>query len=464
MITLKAGTQYIVKGEKDLETSFVLSGKGMANSKANNASGLILKDGEPTEQAIAVRSFESVSEELAARFIREAALCFDSVYGWSNPYECIAEPLFSGQCLIGPQTKAPVFIRRYIPGVSLAEYVEENGSLEEGEALSIISQIARGLVVAHGNNVIHKCLKPSNIILGNGNAKVFVTDFGSGCFLSRETLMRLTLEDELVYYLAPEQIKGAVGIDCTCDIFALGSILYWMITGKNLFTGSSLSRLFAAISKRPSQTEHSGISSYTRGLIGKMTALNRNDRYQSAGEFLSDLPLDVMPSNIHRLIDRQSFKCFQCGEVNGRGSRFCASCGRDFSARCSSCKNKIYVSGNFCRSCGEIITRPSSIPYIIGIRGGYSGHKIELSDQPVSFGRHKDNDISFAGIDKYVSRFQAKVMRLRNHYWIESGQTGQGVTTNGTFVNGRNIDGSGPLMLKQGDKIRMGDSFFRFVE
>ena len=161
--------------------------------------------------------------------------------------------------------------------------------------------------------------------------------------------------------------------------------------------------------------------------------------------------------------DGGGIRCFQCGEYNGQNAHFCSACGRDFSSRCSGCKSLIYISENFCRACGEPITRASSKAYLIGLRGGYSGTRIELGADDLRFGRHQDNDVSFAGLDKYVSRFQSRMKFIRHQYWIESGYAAGGNTTNGTFVNGCNIDGKGLVLLKGGDKVRMGDSFFRFV-
>jgi len=460
---LKPGTHYIAKSDNDIEVSFVLSGRENPVDGDQIASGLFVQDGEPTEQPIAVRTLNHIPKDIRFRYIREAAMSFEGINGFLNPYDNISEPLFIGQCLVGPNQMTPVFIRKYIPGIPLNRYIEENGPLSEEMALSFISQIGQALIVAHSNNVIHKCLRPSNIIVANNGERLVVTDFGTGCFLTRDVLMKLTVHDEQVHYLSPEQIRGVIGIDSTTDIFSLGVILYKMLTGSELYLKGSVSRIFAAISKRKAVIEHKCISAYTRSLISKLICIDRKERFQTVADFLCELPPQIRPLRLTRFLGERSFRCYQCKEPNSADARYCNSCGRDFSFQCSACRESIYVNRNFCHHCGEPVTRSSSKAYLIGIRGGYSGTKIDIDERPLRFGRHKDNDVSFAGFDKYVSRFQSRIKYLRNQYWLESGYAAGGKTTNGTFINGTNIDGRGFVLLKNQDKIRMGDSFFRFV-
>lgn len=100
----------------------------------------------------------------------------------------------------------------------------------------------------------------------------------------------------------------------------------------------------------------------------------------------------------------------------------------------------------------------------MGLKGGYVGEKLQVDRDFITFGRHAANDVSFGdGKDEYVSRFQARLYRDKGMVWLEGWDwVKNGITTNGTFVNGRNIDGKGRVALRNGDKIRLGDSFFRF--
>lgn len=98
------------------------------------------------------------------------------------------------------------------------------------------------------------------------------------------------------------------------------------------------------------------------------------------------------------------------------------------------------------------------------MRGAYEGKRILLDKEIVTLGRHGSNDLSFGeGLDVYVSRFQARIHRDQGLFWIEGWDwVRNGETTNGTFVNGINVDGRGRVLLGQGDRLRFGDSFFRF--
>jgi len=131
--------------------------------------------------------------------------------------------------------------------------------------------------------------------------------------------------------------------------------------------------------------------------------------------------------------------------------------------RCAECGAGLRAVDRFCRGCGTRVTLVSRPAVLVGLKGAFAGKRIALTSDAIRLWRHKDNDLSFAGYDKYVSRFQARIFDHRDQHWIEGWNwVNDCVTTNGTFLNGTNVDGRGRVLLRNGDKLRFGDSFFRY--
>jgi hypothetical protein len=135
----------------------------------------------------------------------------------------------------------PVYylIMEYVAGPNLKEVIRDRGALPEGEALRIAADIAAALDVAHRHGIIHRDIKPQNVLLGPGG-EVKVADFG----IARATgLTQLTTTQSAVYgsahYLSPEQVQRGAA-DGRSDIYSLGAVLYEMLTGREPFAGESL--------------------------------------------------------------------------------------------------------------------------------------------------------------------------------------------------------------------------------
>ncbi|MEM6574446.1 MAG: serine/threonine-protein kinase, partial [Pseudomonadota bacterium] len=139
---------------------------------------------------------------------------------------------------IGEDEGQPYFVMEYVEGESLSERLKRDGRLPIAEALEILRQAAEGLAVAHDRGVVHRDIKPGNLMLGsNGNVKL--ADFGIA--MVQDLSKRLTNTGEFVGtpgYLSPEVCVGQP-VDQRSDIFALGIVLYEMLTGDIPFTEAS---------------------------------------------------------------------------------------------------------------------------------------------------------------------------------------------------------------------------------
>ncbi|MBN1306324.1 MAG: serine/threonine protein kinase [Chitinispirillaceae bacterium] len=191
------------------------------------------------------------------------------------------------------------FAMELVEGQSLAQLVAEKKHLEEREALSITEKIARALAFSHANNVIHRDIKPENILLDERHSPK-VTDFGV-VMHQDDDHMTLTQEGFMVgsvHFSSPEQVEGARDIDGRSDIYSLGATLYYMLTGRTVYTGKSAEEILTKhlvgtwISPR---RYNPAVSRRTVRLIRKMMARSRERRYQSMEEVVAVIRKNIMP-------------------------------------------------------------------------------------------------------------------------------------------------------------------------
>ncbi|HSQ79362.1 MAG TPA: serine/threonine-protein kinase [Candidatus Bathyarchaeia archaeon] len=178
----------------------------------------------------------------------------------------------------------------YVPGEDLKSFIRRSGHLNEAKAVGLAKQIAEGLAEAHRLGVVHRDLKPQNIMIDrDGNAKIM--DFGIARSLHTRGVTGTGVIIGTPEYMAPEQAEGK-DIDRRVDIYALGAILFEMVTGRVPFEGTTpLSIVLKHRSEPPAdpRTLNTQISEGLSGIILKCLAKSRDDRYPSAAEVLEDL-------------------------------------------------------------------------------------------------------------------------------------------------------------------------------
>jgi serine/threonine protein kinase len=173
-----------------------------------------------------------------------------------------------------------------LPGPSLKDYVDSRKMLPEREALSIIRSIAKALGNAHANNLVHRDVKPENIIFDR-NRVPKLTDFGIAMHHDKHhlTLTREGVTVGSLHYTPPEQVDGRTrDIDCRADIYSLGATLYYALTGSTVYSGNSPQELLTKhlSGSLPSPRKlNPRVSKRTEKLIKKMMAVNRDKRFQT---------------------------------------------------------------------------------------------------------------------------------------------------------------------------------------
>ena len=192
---------------------------------------------------------------------------------------------------VGQEGKVHYIVMEYVDGQNLKEIIKNEGVLDEYTALDITKQIAQALSAAHKKGVIHRDIKPHNILISNEDRQVKVADFGIAKAVSNSTITNIGSIIGSVHYFSPEQAKGQP-VANNADLYSLGIVLYEMLIGRVPFRGDSpISIALQHINEEIefTQEEKTKIPHSIRTLISKMTEKSPEDRYQSAEEVIEDI-------------------------------------------------------------------------------------------------------------------------------------------------------------------------------
>ena len=179
-------------------------------------------------------------------------------------------------------------VMELVDGITLKEYIRIKGKLDITEGVSIAIQVARALKTAHSQHIVHRDIKPQNILITD-DSKVKVADFGIARAVSEQTVNANAIGS--VHYISPEQARGG-RCDARSDIYSLGITMYEMFTGRVPFTGEStvavaLAHLEQAMT--PPSVYNNRISPNLERIILKCTKKDPANRYQNITELLDDL-------------------------------------------------------------------------------------------------------------------------------------------------------------------------------
>lgn len=199
---------------------------------------------------------------------------------------------------VGDEQNINYIVMELVEGITLKTYIEKKGRLTVKEATSIAIQVASGLEVAHNNQIVHRDIKPQNIIISR-EGKVKVTDFGIAKSVSSNTNTADAMGS--VHYTSPEQARGGYS-DAKSDIYSLGIVMYEMVTGRVPFDGETTvvvavkhlqedivsPRVYA--SDIPVSLEH---------IILKCTEKSPDRRYANVTELIADLKQSLLTPDVN---------------------------------------------------------------------------------------------------------------------------------------------------------------------
>ncbi|MEF2640391.1 MAG: Stk1 family PASTA domain-containing Ser/Thr kinase [Lachnospiraceae bacterium] len=209
---------------------------------------------------------------------------------------CLSHPNIVNIYDVGEENGIYYIVMELIEGITLKKYIERRKKLEIRESIEVAMQVARGLEAAHAEHIIHRDIKPQNIMISK-DGKVKVTDFGIARAASSQTISSNTMGS--VHYISPEQARGGY-CDERSDIYSLGITLYEMLTGRVPFEGDST----VAVALQHIQGEMVPPRQYEQlipisleRIIMKCTQKKPELRYNSATELIEDLKKSLTMPN-----------------------------------------------------------------------------------------------------------------------------------------------------------------------
>lgn len=201
---------------------------------------------------------------------------------------------------VGEDEEIYFIVMEYVQGKTLKQYIKEHGKISVEESLHIMKQIVSGMAVAHDHGIIHRDIKPHNILITeNGTAKL--TDFGIALAITSATITHTNSILGSVHYFSPEQARGGIA-NAKSDIYSFGAVLYEMVTGRVPFVGDSpvsvaLKHLQEnVIEPRRLNPE---IPQSVENIVLKSLAKNPLRRYDSAEELLRDMNTALDPDRMY---------------------------------------------------------------------------------------------------------------------------------------------------------------------
>ncbi|WP_391208577.1 Stk1 family PASTA domain-containing Ser/Thr kinase [Psychrobacillus sp. L4] len=227
----------------------------------------------------------SNEEELRRRFQREALSATS-----------LTHPNIVSIYDVGEDEDIQYIVMEYVKGETLKQYIQSDAPISPNKSVTIMKQLTSAIANAHNNHIIHRDVKPQNILLDE-EGKVKVTDFGIAMALSATSYTQTNSVLGTVHYLSPEQARGGMATNRS-DIYALGIVLFELLTGQLPFSGESA----VSIALKHLQTETPSIRAIIpsipqslENVVLKATAKDPKNRYRSAEEMEEDLATALSP-------------------------------------------------------------------------------------------------------------------------------------------------------------------------
>ncbi len=235
------------------------------------------------------------------------------------------------------------------PPLTLDQQIDRNGQLSVSDAIALLVKVGRAVSYAHESGVIHRDLKPGNILLDKtGEPKI--VDFGLARLMRAEE-SKLTAPGEKLLslgYGSPEQEQDASLSDERSDVYGLGAILYFAITGQN-----------------PRYFREQDIPVALREVLVKALATDREQRWPSAAAFTEALHAVQSKTKVEAPTVKTTWRCKWCDTVNPLTIRYCAECGWDGGESCAECGADTFAGVQYCGTCGADARSYESIRHLL---------------------------------------------------------------------------------------------------
>ncbi|MGP4040346.1 Stk1 family PASTA domain-containing Ser/Thr kinase [Gracilibacillus sp. D59] len=262
----------------------LIGGGGMANVYLGNDTIL------ERQVAIKVLRLEYANdEEFITRFHREAQAATS-----------LSHPNIVNIYDVGEENQIYYMVMEYVDGMTLKQYIQLHAPIEVEEVIEIMTQITSAISHAHENGLIHRDIKPQNILI-DPYGQIKVTDFGIAIALSATALTQTNSMLGSVHYLSPEQARGGKA-NRKSDIYSIGIVLFELLTGQLPFSGQSA----VSIALKHLQSETPSVKEFNprvpqsvENIVLKSTAKDPFHRYQEVYEMEVDLTNALDPNRLH---------------------------------------------------------------------------------------------------------------------------------------------------------------------
>jgi serine/threonine protein kinase/class 3 adenylate cyclase len=251
------------------------------------AMGMVYRAEDPADgNVVAVkvlRPAHARRPDLLRRFHKEARLLAEV----NNPY-------VTNLLEVNEDDGTHYLVMEFVAGRTLAKLLDAQGRLEERAALSVLADAARGLVEAHRHGIVHRDVKPENILLADGDGSVKLSDFGLARHVVESESLNMTQAGAMLgtpLYMAPEQFGGAA-VDVRADVYALGATLFHALAGRPPFQAGDLRALMALHRQEqppPLAKLNPAVSEGVCRVVEKALAKAPEARYADAAALLRDL-------------------------------------------------------------------------------------------------------------------------------------------------------------------------------
>lgn len=191
---------------------------------------------------------------------------------------------------VGKSGDVAYIAMEFLQGRELRDIMDDGGLLPVDQTLDIVAQVAQGLAYAHEHDIVHRDVKPANIMVGR-DGHVKITDFGIARMASSAVRTQTGMVLGSPKYMSPEQVMGKP-IDRRSDIFSLGVMLYEMVTGEAPFVGENVNAIMYQtlnVAPVPPNKLNSAVPDMLNFIVAKALAKGLDDRYQDAKDFANDL-------------------------------------------------------------------------------------------------------------------------------------------------------------------------------
>jgi serine/threonine-protein kinase len=241
--------------------------------------GVVLKAFDPTlHRVVAIKVLApqlATSGVARKRFLREAKAAAAVTHDHIVTIHAVEEA-----------NGLPYLVMQYVAGLSLQDRLDRDGPLELPDVLRIGTQTAAALAAAHGQGIVHRDVKPANILLEEGVGRVKITDFGLARAMDDASLTQSGFVAGSPLFMAPEQARGEA-IDHRADLFSLGSVLYAMCTGRPPFRAANTLAVLRRVcddDPRPVRETNPEVPDWLAAVIEKLHAKDPARRFASAAE------------------------------------------------------------------------------------------------------------------------------------------------------------------------------------